>query len=220
MTTYRYIEHTGAEDEIEADSMEEAVEQAKSLLRDGEWGDIERTIYPDARVVAPDGEEEDIEVRIDPKEPDCTADGHHWFIRFSVQGHGGGAITTDACSYCGVYRVIDTWDQSQGPEPVATIRYAEPTPESRDWAVRQHHFPVVIVAPDGEGGFEEVDSLEPEEDIADAGDAKIAAEGLGYTLLPVEQGGFCTTTDDWDPDRGTAHVVAVEAPAGSGEGDE
>jgi len=83
-----------------------------------------------------------VSVRIDPDEPDCVDDdGHDWRTPHSVVGglkenpgvwgNAGGVITREVCARCGAYLINNTWDQSQGPEPVETVRYEPADDASR-----------------------------------------------------------------------------------------
>lgn len=120
----------GASEEITADTLAEAIEQAEEWARDGSWDTGEGTIWVHAHLIemGDDGEEierHSITVQIDPDEPDCTSDeGHDWQAPYEivggikenpgVWGHGGGVTIQEACLHCGCGKLTDTW--AQDPE--------------------------------------------------------------------------------------------------------
>ncbi|WP_019592023.1 hypothetical protein [Thioalkalivibrio sp. ALE20] len=153
---FKYLEESRYEEYLNADTMTEALEQAKDLLREGDWPHEGKTAYVAAEVVEiqedPDGNEIELDhsavsVRLDPPVPPCEADQHDWCSPHEllggleenpgVSGNGGGVIITEVCRHCGRYRVTNTWDQSQGPEPVETIEYHEADEASREWCAEQ-----------------------------------------------------------------------------------
>lgn len=150
---YEYVEETGHSETLKAASLGEALAEARSLLRAGDWGQAgsRKSIHVEAvvRVLDEDGgevggERHPVSARIDPKPPEPEGISHDWQSPHQVLGgmeenpgvfgKGGGAVVTEVCANTGWYRVTDGWDQSQGPEPVETIEYEEPDHESLNWA--------------------------------------------------------------------------------------
>lgn len=156
MTHYIYAEESGHEENLQATTLEDARDEARQLLRDGDWSiglaEHQRTIYPDAKILVEDadGEREIVDrvsVAIEPEPPKCEHDdGHDWQSPLEVVGgieenpgcwgHGGGVIIREVCARCGRYRVTDTWDQSQGPDPVETVHYEDADDTSEAWVRR------------------------------------------------------------------------------------
>jgi len=136
MATYR-IELEGGragDTEIEADTLAEAIEEAKEFARDGDWDQDEGTIWIDTRVYdADDDEVWSGSVAVDPPEPaDCD---HEWQSPHAivggleenpgVHGHGGGVIITEVCMRCGTERTTDTWAQNPetGEQGLTSVSY-------------------------------------------------------------------------------------------------
>ncbi|WP_026332133.1 hypothetical protein [Thioalkalivibrio sp. ALE16] len=157
MSYFKYQEESGHSETIpNVQTMVEAREVAKEWLKDGDWGVERKTLYAEATVFEieedEDGEETTLDQanvhgRIDPDEPDCREDEHDWQSPHEllggmeenpgVWGHGGGVTITEVCAHCGMYRVTDTWDQSQGPEPVETIEYRDADDTSLAWSAER-----------------------------------------------------------------------------------
>ncbi|ADC73211.1 hypothetical protein TK90_2725 (plasmid) [Thioalkalivibrio sp. K90mix] len=157
MSTFEYREESGHSETIpNVQTMVEAREVAEEWLKDGDWGVERKTLYAEATVFEKeedeDGEETildqaTVHARIDPDEPDCREGEHDWCSPYEllgglkenpgVQGHGGGIISTEVCAHCGMYRVTNTWDQSQGPEPVDTVEYRDADDASLEWAAER-----------------------------------------------------------------------------------
>lgn len=147
---YTYREESGYTENLQAAALEDARREARALLAEGDWGQsgLKKTTYVEARIFDTDGQRAaTVQVRLDPPEPECESeDGHDWQTPHEVVGgveenpgvwgKGGGIIATEVCSHCGRYRVTDTWDQSQGPEPAETVRYAEADDDSEAWVRR------------------------------------------------------------------------------------
>lgn len=121
------VRDEGADETITATSMADAEEQAREWLRNGDYGEVERTIWCDARIEGEDGDESSVTVTIDPTAPKCTdgeRDSHDWQSPHAlvgglkenpgVWGHGGGVVIHEACLHCGCGRVTDTWAQCPG----------------------------------------------------------------------------------------------------------
>lgn len=137
------IDNDGGSEVIEAESLEDAREQAREFARDGDYGDVESTIWVDWTLSAKDKHGNDKEVAsgtvaIDPTEPECGhAEGHDWRSPYSllgglkenpgVWGHGGGVIIHEVCVRCGCERVTDTWAQrpDNGEQGLRSVRYEE-----------------------------------------------------------------------------------------------
>jgi hypothetical protein len=97
-----------------------------------------------------DDAEGNVEVQVDPDEPDCVRDEEHdWRSPHSivgglvenpgVHGHGGGVVTRRVCANCGAYRVADTWAQrpDTGEQGYATVSYEDADDDSMTWVRRR-----------------------------------------------------------------------------------
>lgn len=73
-----------------------------------------------------------------------------------------------------------------------------------DWRL----YPVVVVA--GHGTPPELEPVTELGPVATLEDAKQSATDHGYRVIDEGEGGSCETTNAWDPERGTVHVVTVE----------
>ena len=105
-------------EEIEAEDWDDAVDQAKDWVHDGEWGDDGCVVT--AYITDPDGEEKSVTVTIEPNhdalieaaggDPDCvhewTSEGHGGCEENpGVYGIGGSAVSiVSHCAHCGVGR--------------------------------------------------------------------------------------------------------------------
>lgn len=151
-TTYTYREESGYSVDLKAGSMDEALEKAEALLRDGEWGDYSGWVH--AWVVATevdeDGDEVDswqdsASVLIEPEEPACPSGAHDWTGEGEggldenpgVWSVGGAAILTSRhCRHCGLVRRTisgDTNAPGAGNRDGTTYRTAE------DWCPECQH---------------------------------------------------------------------------------
>lgn len=96
-----------------------------------------------------DGARVDVHVIIEAEEPPCLRDREHsWEAPLDlvhgiednpgVQGHGGGVVITRVCSFCGRYRVTDTWatDPTTGRQGLTSVEYEDPDRQSIDWIER------------------------------------------------------------------------------------
>ncbi|WP_051246191.1 hypothetical protein [Thioalkalivibrio sp. ALE19] len=150
---FQYREDSGHTEDLEATDLASAIDEARELLRDGDWPTGGKTTYVSAAVIDPYGGAHGVEVAIHPEEPECTESEHDWQSPHDllggleenpgVWGKGGGVVVTEVCRHCGAYRITDTWDQSQGPEPVETIQYREADDASTAW-VRANQAPSVL----------------------------------------------------------------------------
>lgn len=138
--TYYEVRTEGADQSIEADSLEDAIRQAEEWLRDGNWDTDKGTIWVHGYLIETDqdGEEtvHDVDVTIDPPEPQCDhEDGHDWQspleivggIRENpgVWGHGGGVTIQEVCVRCGCGKLTDTWaqDPETGRQGLRSVAY-------------------------------------------------------------------------------------------------
>jgi len=142
-----YADDGNMEVEYEGLSHDEAAQHYVEIC---DWGESTKTIcirvstyYKDE-----DGEPYDEEFHtfeFDPKEPKCNSDDHDWQSPIEVVGgieenpgvigHGGGAIITEVCSHCGIYRITNTCEQnSENGEIVSnSIEYLEADLISINW---------------------------------------------------------------------------------------
>jgi hypothetical protein len=126
-------------DEITADSLEEALEEARSNVDRGNYSDSEGTLYINVSVHCEEtGEQGSDTVTCEPDEPDC-ADGetHDWQSPIELVGgikenpgcwgHGGGVIYHEVCRHCGCKRTTDTWAQNPqtGEQGLREVSYEE-----------------------------------------------------------------------------------------------
>lgn len=145
--TWEYCEETGWTAPIEAVDADDAIRQAKDLLRGGDWGELESTCWPRASVTLYDDDGDEVEshrvkVAIDPEEPVCDGGEHggehEWRSPIEivggiaenpgVWGHGGGVIVHEVCRRCGWKRISDSWaqDPDTGEQGLNSVRYEEP----------------------------------------------------------------------------------------------
>lgn len=130
-TVYTARDEGGAELQIRATSVEEAIQRAEAWVREGDYGEAEETVWPRVWLFRDDEElAESFQVAIDPPEPACRTDthrypGHEW-RQSSVIGHGGGVIVEEACQRCGFRRTTDTWaqDPETGAQGLRSVRYS------------------------------------------------------------------------------------------------
>lgn len=117
---------------IEAWSWEEARELAEEEALEGHMPG-RRTFWQtyDLQLLDDDGEpvghSEHGRVAIEPNEPQCTDANEHDWDEVSVQGHGGGVITTERCQHCDLERYTNTWDydRTDGVQGLLSVEYAE-----------------------------------------------------------------------------------------------
>lgn len=119
-------------------NLADAADAARDWISEGEFGDIESTIWFDALVYCEaTGEEMTITSTIDPLAPRCS-DGdrsHDWQRPHEivggcesnpgVWGNGGGVIITEVCMSCGCERKTNTWATrpDTGRQGLESVRY-------------------------------------------------------------------------------------------------
>jgi hypothetical protein len=137
MPLYLFRDQTSGVDSaiVEARDLAHAKKLAADWMRECEWG-AKETIRVRVWVIPADAEGEpltqpdqwgdlidtdweEIEVRIDPPAPKCTAEEHGWQSPLEivggieenpgVWGHAGGIVIHEVCLHCGCGRVRDTW---------------------------------------------------------------------------------------------------------------
>jgi len=131
----------GASETFEADSLEEAREQAADWAGDGDYEEITSTFWVDWRLDQRVGEEwEPVAggtVEFEPDEPICLSrdEDHDWQSPLEVVGgirenpgvwgHGGGAVICECCMKCGAQRRTDTWAQRSdtGEQGLTSVSY-------------------------------------------------------------------------------------------------
>jgi hypothetical protein len=132
-----YYPDTGADVLIEADSSEEAAQEA---VDDGWARDRSKraTEWVTMRVEDADGDVTHHKIQLDPPEPPCE-DGHEheWTAPIEivggiesspgVHGHGGGVTIHEVCTHCGTHRWIDTWaqDPCDGEQGLKAVSYGD-----------------------------------------------------------------------------------------------
>lgn len=135
---------SGCEKRIRAKHLDDACEQAREWVLDGEWGGedgtVDKTIWVDCAVE--DLQRDTLEVvtvEIDPDEPMCDGEdgelGHDWCNDYEVVGgcksnpgvwgSGGGVRIVEACRRCGCAKVTDTWAQrpDTGEQGLTSVEY-------------------------------------------------------------------------------------------------
>lgn len=132
----------GVEKLVDAADIEKAKELAQAWAEDASWDTSEGTIWVAVHIFAPDTSEEDgwydeleLQVTINPPEPDCTESEHDWQAPVEivggieenpgVWGHGGGVVMHEVCLHCGCERITDTWAQNRetGEQGLESVRY-------------------------------------------------------------------------------------------------
>ena len=156
--TYTYRDQWG-DSELDAETLEDARSAAEDLIRQGDYGSPQKTIWVEGHVTWEDADgneqSESVTVQIDPEEPECSNGEHSWQAPYAllgglaenpgVWGHGGGTISTDICTHCGCRRTEDSWAQNPatGEQGLESVEY-EPglyevedhdADEDGDWAV-------------------------------------------------------------------------------------
>lgn len=136
---YELRDDSGPSDDlVSAQSMADALEEAESWVRGGDWlMDGEGTAYVTARIrdLATD-EEDSVTVTIEPDEPACVdGEAHDWQAPHAlvggikenpgVWGHGGGVKIREVCLRCGCGKLTDTWAQnpSTGEQGLTSVKY-------------------------------------------------------------------------------------------------
>ena len=137
-------DESGSSEIFNADTLADAIEQAREWLAGGEYGKLTATLYVHCRLIEVDADgepmyEDDfgerVETAIEPAEPKCTEDEHAWQSPLEivggckespgVYGHGGGVTISEVCMSCGCERVIDTWatDSATGRQGLRSVEY-------------------------------------------------------------------------------------------------
>ena len=135
---YYYREANGYKEKLKSSTFEEALEETKTLLRDGSIDDeCLKTFLAEAFIDITINDRiadiHTINLLIDPVEPSCEDGKEHFFQRKGglpenpgVQGYYGGFILTEICENCGLTRIKNAWDISLYSYPVKTIEYIYP----------------------------------------------------------------------------------------------
>lgn len=155
---FEYREAAGHVETLAASTMAEAIEEAKDLLRNGDWDTSKGTVWPIASVVKvevdDEGDEVDVDhetvsVSIDPPEPGCSEGEHDWQAPYSILGglkedpgvfgQGGGMIIREVCAHCGTYRERDTGarNPTTGEHGLGSVAYEDANEESLTWVQNQ-----------------------------------------------------------------------------------
>ena len=128
--------------EIEADSMEDALEMAEDEWRscyDSEDETIRVgvivTVEGEEMYPLVDGVSESISIEIEPDEPPCVDGDHKWQAPHAIVGgleenpgvfgNGGGVIYHEICLRCGCRKTVNTWatDPNTGQQGLETLKY-------------------------------------------------------------------------------------------------
>lgn len=155
MTKYVMREDSGASEIIEAESIEEALQEALEWASDGSY---QERVIVSVRVIELDANGEqtdnqlsgDVEAGPEPKAPNC-ADGqeHDWQSPHEIVGgikdnpgvwSAGGTRTTyrDVCAHCGQYRVTRRTGSQRNPgELPETVTYEDADERSLKWVSEQ-----------------------------------------------------------------------------------
>jgi hypothetical protein len=137
MATYKLYEDGYEYDMIEADSLADALEEAKSNVDAANYNEIESTIWVEVCARCEETDEEDsATVALDPDPPECESDRNHdWQSPHAilggleenpgVWGHGGGVIMQEVCTHCGCGKTTDTWAQNpeNGIQGLTSVSY-------------------------------------------------------------------------------------------------
>ena len=140
---------SGVTKRITARDYQHACEQAEDWAREGEYGDVESTIWVD--VYIEDCAHErlgTVTASIDPPEPDCVGGREHeWSDHYDlvggcksnpgVFGNGGGVRCHYACVRCGCGRVTDSWAQRRdtGEQGLDSVEYEPGRYAGRLWSL-------------------------------------------------------------------------------------
>ena len=133
--------------EIEYDPGMDPEDAARAYVADGDWGDVDETIWIRVRtwIYGLDADGDECRVREDahtiavhPPKPECEAAEHEWDDPehlVQLWGHGGGVAYSEVCRHCGAYRETDTWAQNPdtGEQGLTSIYYREADEKSLEW---------------------------------------------------------------------------------------
>lgn len=113
-----------------------ARETARAWASDGNYDTSEGTVFQTYRIRCEEtGEDESVQIELQPEEPSCTDVEHDWQSPIElvggiaenpgVWGHGGGVVIHEVCMHCGCERVTDTWaqDRATGRQGLESVRY-------------------------------------------------------------------------------------------------
>lgn len=130
---------SGVQRFIHCQNIKCAREVATDWAKDGDYGQIESTIWVDIYISCEeDGDDREcFTVAINPDEPRCSEDEHDWQSPIDlvggikenpgVWGNAGGVIIVEACVHCGCKKTTDTWAQRMdtGEQGLTSIQYEE-----------------------------------------------------------------------------------------------
>lgn len=153
--SYALIEdgfHFATAEAVSADAALDALNPSETGDYDTTTGTVWTTIHARSLDANGDFDEEDDDSRtyaIDPPEPKCALADHDFRSPLSVvggidsnpgvYGHGGGIISTEVCSHCGLYLVTDTWAQNpeNGEQGLNSVEYRPADANSLAYVVRR-----------------------------------------------------------------------------------
>jgi hypothetical protein len=139
---YEYAEESYYSEMLEVETLEQALEQARDLLGNGDWGQHDEDFAgccagASVNVLDDAGEQVDthyIEIEIMPDEPTCeAAPDHDWQPDSGGCRENPGVWSTggtsmryiDHCSHCGMRRTRDDTGSQRNPGESDTVRYEE-----------------------------------------------------------------------------------------------
>jgi hypothetical protein len=116
--------------EIEAESFEDAREQAEDWINGGwDHSEDEGNTYIDVQLKREDGEEDSFTVILEQAEPTCgrSDDGEHSWYEKGTWARGGGTVSVEQCEYCDMKRTTDTWATrpDTGEQGFTEVRYTK-----------------------------------------------------------------------------------------------
>lgn len=114
---------------IDAESMQEALEEAQEWLEEADNLESNHTQWYTCTVDGADGSHDVVQIQIDPDEPECTRTSHLW-KRAWTWGHGSSIVTEEKCVHCGVTRITDTGaTDALGQSGCTMVSYRQPGEE-------------------------------------------------------------------------------------------
>jgi hypothetical protein len=116
---YTLRDDGGSTEEITATDLDDAREQAREWVADGEWNLDEGPAHIDVRIERGGETVDTITVHLEQNPPKCEGKHEHdWASPLSVVGgisenpgvwgHGGGVTISSCCTRCGAKRIVDT----------------------------------------------------------------------------------------------------------------
>ncbi len=151
MTKYVMREDSGASETIEADTIEQALDEAREWVAGGSYDEralVQVYVHELDQDDEPTGQSTRAEVMVgpEPKAPDC-ADGqeHAWQAPYDlvggikenpgVWGTGGTGLTVrKVCEHCGCYRVTQHTGSQRNPGQLPeTVTYEDADERSLQW---------------------------------------------------------------------------------------